>query len=399
MYVRKGTTSMRMPNPSDLPLLGVSLSGPPPIGVLDVLLPKGVTVLYGKNGVGKTKVLDVIRRALNGRSVNENSWVHLRFQQHDLERPGGEVADVQIILALWNALASRATERNSFDDKFLVEDPEPTSVRALVEVLLRELWETDMDSPTGISNLINEVAGQGYFSLVPIGREGQRLWRVMVAARPSDDTPTFNWVIECERQLDQEKTRLLTLVDQGELAAEDALSEIRSALDLALFQSKERRTLPMTPFTESLQEFKYEQRAPWAPLPLISVGILELPVGFSLSLSDDHARNLAESTFRLVRTSKPIVDLVTEDEVIPTNAAAQIVSQLGAQATKKLQQIFGDDGPLSAMPFSALGHYTPCSLGGLGFLGSVVDTHQRPRFRPKQMGDHSSLYHRCRHDS
>ena len=41
-------------------LSGVTLSAPPPIGHISIPLSKGLNVLYGKNGVGKSKLLQEV---------------------------------------------------------------------------------------------------------------------------------------------------------------------------------------------------------------------------------------------------------------------------------------------------------------------------------------------------
>ncbi len=332
-----------------------------------MLLPTGVTVLYGRNGVGKTQILDAFHRALNGRRANNECGVHLRFGERDFDCTGAEQADQGMIHALHESLVSRALQqRTGFDFDLDELDLVAMSVRALVETVLRGTWEhrdawekpVDPDSLHAIRSLVAEVAGQGHFCLVPIGGEGESLWRLMISARPSDDTPILNTVIDIESNWEREQTRIQTLFKRGDLSAEEAQGELYALFEASSAQ-RGNRALPWAQFAERLKEHNPGRREAWVPIPLLFVGLLELEVGMSLSMSQDNARDLAELTFRLARTCNPIVEVVTQDEVVPGDAAAQLLRQLGERATKKLEQIFEDNGPILQCRFQPWGITPP----------------------------------------
>lgn len=60
--------------------LGVYLEGPAPLGPIHLQLQQGLTVLYGQNGSGKTRILQAVRDVLEGRRTGEDGQgaLHVR---------------------------------------------------------------------------------------------------------------------------------------------------------------------------------------------------------------------------------------------------------------------------------------------------------------------------------
>jgi hypothetical protein len=67
----------------EMPLLvGVSLAAPPPVGHLHLELKPGVTALYGRNGVGKTRVLAAVQRLVGKLAAVSDAFDELGRLQH-----------------------------------------------------------------------------------------------------------------------------------------------------------------------------------------------------------------------------------------------------------------------------------------------------------------------------
>ena len=64
----------------DYEILGVSLVGPPPLGVFHLEWQSVLTVLYGPNGAGKSALLRGIRNALLGEvTLDGRAYLHIRL--------------------------------------------------------------------------------------------------------------------------------------------------------------------------------------------------------------------------------------------------------------------------------------------------------------------------------
>ena len=67
-------TSYKPPSHSDnFKLLGVTVVGPRPVGIQHVQLREGLNVLYGKNGSGKTRLLEAVSNMLTAKSEERES--------------------------------------------------------------------------------------------------------------------------------------------------------------------------------------------------------------------------------------------------------------------------------------------------------------------------------------
>ena len=68
-------------------LLGATIDGPPPLGRVHVPLGEGLTVLFGMNGAGKTRLIRALRGALLGVDPGPDRDAVLHFRIHDPEMP------------------------------------------------------------------------------------------------------------------------------------------------------------------------------------------------------------------------------------------------------------------------------------------------------------------------
>jgi predicted ATP-dependent endonuclease of OLD family len=65
-------------------VLGASFRGSPPIGVTHLPFTEGLLAMYGKNGAGKSRLLDALRPLLAGKASEHSGWLHLRLDETDL---------------------------------------------------------------------------------------------------------------------------------------------------------------------------------------------------------------------------------------------------------------------------------------------------------------------------
>jgi energy-coupling factor transporter ATP-binding protein EcfA2 len=61
-------------------LVGVTLIGPAPIGRLHILVDGGLTALYGRNGIGKTRILDALAATLRGERGEGFGFLHVEIK-------------------------------------------------------------------------------------------------------------------------------------------------------------------------------------------------------------------------------------------------------------------------------------------------------------------------------
>lgn len=319
------------------PVLGLSIEGPPPLGLIDFPLLKGLTVLYGRNGAGKTKVLDALRKALGGQHSADTCWVHLRFGSEDLNQQSEHNIDESLLIFIKQAVEQHLTMSNTYRDEIADMDPKATSVRDLLKV---NLLASVADTPS----FVKEILDQGYFSLVPTG-SGSRKWEVWISALPSDDTPNLQWIVDHQRRQDEVMLDLVNRKDNGTLTntqKDEALFELLMEQPL---RARERG-FAIPDLSEQLKNFRYFEREPWVPLPIQYVGQIELITGLVMPLGDDEGKQLAERSLRLARTCKPIVEVVSEDEVEPSQEARTLLLQMSQEADAYLQQVLGNDAPV-----------------------------------------------------
>jgi energy-coupling factor transporter ATP-binding protein EcfA2 len=66
-------------------LLGVTVVGPRPLGIQHVQLREGLNVLYGKNGTGKTRLLEAVSAMLTTKSQDREFSVEPYFSNHSVD--------------------------------------------------------------------------------------------------------------------------------------------------------------------------------------------------------------------------------------------------------------------------------------------------------------------------
>jgi energy-coupling factor transporter ATP-binding protein EcfA2 len=225
-------TRTRGPGPTAARLLGVTVCGPAPIGRVHIPLHEPLLALYGRNGVGKTRLLTAMIATLRGHRV-EDSWglVHVRVPEVDagLDLPGdawredlaramrdhlnrlrGDVVaffarrrDEEFDEGSGDEYAEVLDDFRSFTAAVVDEKHSPTNLRELVgahfaaqQMLLGELEHVG-DFMRFHAGVINEVTAGGHFVLRATGTARQPRWSVYAAASALD--PASAAILEQDR--------------------------------------------------------------------------------------------------------------------------------------------------------------------------------------------------------
>jgi energy-coupling factor transporter ATP-binding protein EcfA2 len=319
--------SMATRNP---PLIGVTLDGPPPLGVIDLRLDCGVFALYGLNGIGKTRVLEALGRALAGYHVSENTWVHVRFDAASLAGGADQVLDDALVFPLREAIG--VTLQQNYPGEGPPVDLDSDSIRQMIEMFAKAKTEI------GIST-VSEMIDRGCFSLCPVGRSSP-LWHVWLSADPMDDAPWTRWLIQ-QHRLMLTPSPETSPENQERPTAEEAAEALRTFL-AENFQF----TLAGT-FVHFARRSQAEHEA-WVPTPIAYLGDLELDTGVSISLTSEEESDLAERSIRLVQKCAPIIEVADEYEVEPSESARGMLQRMGDAADEELGKVLGHNAPVLA---------------------------------------------------
>lgn len=338
----------RQPHP---PLLGISIDGPAPLGASDIHLVDGVTVLYGLNGIGKSRILEQMTLALNGRGESENSWVHFRLDMSSLIASRDEDMEDSFGVELKHALALTMGTRFRHEIDVIFSDLEVQSILSMTETLVSTLVDDDQ-------GLIEEVTSQGYFSLRPVGGD-RPMWEAWISFLPNDDTPRLRFACDNYFQIRDLASSLRGSVDSGELDGNSAYQAIYARIEQIDGEAKELG-FPNPDIAYQLTQARFGSRAPWAPIPLVPVGRIDLPTGFTTSLDDrNDVQNLSEQSLLLLRKLGPIVEVASENEVEETEDAKGLLLQLSQRADRYLEGILSNDAPVVACKVSPWGVAPP----------------------------------------
>jgi len=331
-----------LPLEFNLPLLGATLSAPHPIFRIDLPLYKGVTILYGKNGAGKTKILEGLGHALNGEYLDPGCWLHLRVSAEDLNYKPPEDAEHLLTVLLYRALD---IEVRQLPLVAAFHDPAEMPLGRLAELLLMEEWQNQGGLfPTKPERLAKEVVAQGRFSLRPSGN-GSPAWDISISGSPSEDTPILRWAIERARRWKRTMTGLHERASRGELGPDEAMHLIDQASEELRLYEEDHDVAVGVDLSGAFDAFQVGLGAPWASIPLCVVGSLRLPAGFAMWLGEEDGDRLANASFALAKVCVPLMDLATENEVVPSREAATLLLRISRDASARLREVLGHDGP------------------------------------------------------
>lgn len=319
------------------PLLGVSIDGPDPLGASDIRLDNGLTILYGVNGIGKSRVLRALNLALSGRWQSDDSWIHLQFESSSLDANSGDDLDEPIALAMKRALALTIATEGRDDYWALGKDLATESIRSMAEVVLSNVVSDD-------PNFIVEVLDQNFFSLRAVGRETPK-WEVWISFLPSDDTPRIQLACDAFQRMSKLTSALKDRRLGGDEDIDSMISEIQSLLKEFECEA-EGRGFTFPDLDDCLRRARFGSRAPWAPIPLTLIGHIEPETGIAMSFDDELLRRLTEESLDLLRTCRPIIDVASGDEVEATREAKELLHQMSLGADHYLEHVLGDDAPV-----------------------------------------------------
>jgi energy-coupling factor transporter ATP-binding protein EcfA2 len=174
--VLKGIPMIAVPN-------GIRLVKVPPLDESFISLEKGVTVLYGKNGAGKSRALEAVASAFRGHAREGFISLYFTYPVDSWLRGEDSVLNPWEVIRKYCRRAGVASSRLATWVKTREIEP---PVRDLVTLLadshqIRE--EEELDA-------LIEVARQGRF-IIDVNEKSRRL---VVGGLPDDDTPALRFV-------------------------------------------------------------------------------------------------------------------------------------------------------------------------------------------------------------
>lgn len=155
-------------------ILGASIFGPEPLAGIHLDVRSGSTMLYGKNGTGKTRLLDQLTQAFQGvgqpkMGSRPRPLIHTSIE---VPPPSG---DSSFVSALYDMLD--VSRENQLEDEY--REVFQSAVLGRVNV-----WEElDLDDPLALIEYPELRTSQGFhLSLMPSGTPGAGRWTVYLSA-------------------------------------------------------------------------------------------------------------------------------------------------------------------------------------------------------------------------
>jgi hypothetical protein len=228
-------------------VLGVTVQGPAPLGRIHLELSPDLSVLYGLNGSGKTRVLDGVVAALGGRALpGGRRWVHLQIDDR------GAGADEGFPGALFSAMRADMLTGETIE-----------------ELVLAVLSGLDQDYPL-IEPLVAEASASGLFSLEATGTTHAE-WRIWVSG-PADEGSPLGEAAQAVTPLARQHNEFLRQLQEA--APEDVnLTEALHELEAIIAAI---RAIPPwdhgNPALEELAEGSLFTRPQWVPLQIAPAG-------------------------------------------------------------------------------------------------------------------------------
>jgi energy-coupling factor transporter ATP-binding protein EcfA2 len=302
-------------------VLGVTLDGPPPLGVVNLRLEPGVDVFYGVNGAGKSTILHATHRALSAFQGAGRALAHIRVDHvgslnegYSPEQDGGFV---------YGLAAAIITElRDEFGSTKLAELGDPTVGDGLATLVTAGLTARAPELGGADAEAVRtEIARSGLFTLE--ARSGW--WRVWIGC---DRTEGAGSSISQSRARMQQ---IAQLIKAGSLSHEDGMEEVASLGHWMLMEHESPCSLPDTPG--------------WVPLSLAPCGDL-ISSGHELVMIPESSLDLAvQHTLEYLDRFRHIVDTVGDLMVVDPEVQ-EAIDELSQQATDHLATLLLDAPPL-----------------------------------------------------
>jgi energy-coupling factor transporter ATP-binding protein EcfA2 len=302
-------------------VLGVTLDGPAPLGVLNLRVEPGVDVFYGLNGAGKSTLLRATHRALSACEGAGQALAHIRVD-HVGPLHEGYSPDVDGGFVSGLAEATVAELRAEFGSTKLVELGDPTAGEGLATLVAAAL-EAGAPALGGANAeaVRIEIANSGLFTLE--ARNGW--WRVWIGC---DRTEPVGSSISHSRARIHEIARL---IKAGSLSHDEGMAEVTSLGPWMVMEREAPCSLPDTPG--------------WVPLPVVPCCDL-ISLGHELAMVPESSLDLAsQHTLEYLDRFDHLVDMV--GDVMVVDAKVQdAIDRLSQQATVMLATLLLDAPPL-----------------------------------------------------
>ena len=160
-------------------LIGVTIEGPPPIGLLHLRASEGTTLLYGLNGAGKSTILRSLTSAFAG--LADPGGCRLHFRLSPRVDSDWLLGGAQLARRIRDWLDEQAAPGMERPDNDVDEGPGG----ALVLVVARALESSRLDQMDRVEVARSLVLG-GHLTLIPTGSPARPSWEVFVGTDGSN---------------------------------------------------------------------------------------------------------------------------------------------------------------------------------------------------------------------
>lgn len=164
-------------------LLGATIDGPPPLGRVHVPLDEGLTVLFGLNGAGKTRLLEAVRRALLGIDPGAGTDAVLHLRVADPEMP----INGPFLGAVVRAARSLLDTDEDIETPEWFKPEEQGGTAAWVDLVDQTGTVEALTLPSGARE---DVGYGGLLSCYAVGTAAEPAWKVYVSCTERTVTVT-----------------------------------------------------------------------------------------------------------------------------------------------------------------------------------------------------------------
>jgi ABC-type cobalamin/Fe3+-siderophores transport system ATPase subunit len=353
-------------NKADGRLIGVTAVGPVPVGVAHLPAEVGVSVIYGKNGAGKTRLLGALSAALRGEAPGEGR-VFLHWAVEDAEDMHGGWRETlsrslsqayqddrgrQLAELLRKRDQSFGSDREDWErenianlfDRLQEEEFSPTTLAEVIFARYRDAAELlDMELPEYgrlPDGLAARVVLGGQLVFEAVGVPGEPAWSVYSALDLSHDHVREQVALDVERHANVR--RIAGLFRNGEMTAQEVVDEFMAKA------STELSDIPWVPTEDgndegqglvlSMVDYGLEDWPRWASVPLHQLGTIH---ALPLAVTNDDGGDISVKTREhLVQAAGgQVIAAMDGDDVLLSDALEQCATQLQDRANQLLRRL------------------------------------------------------------
>lgn len=316
-------------------IIGASIFGPEPLSGVHLDVRSGSTMLYGKNGTGKTRLLDELTRAFDGvgepkRMSRPRTLIHISVEVRPSSGDNNFVAALYEMLDVANELQAEDKHREEFQSALLGRV---------------NLWEDlDLEDALELIDYPELKTSQGFhLSLVPSGTPADAQWTVYLSAILGVDDL---------RKLAQHgavHSKINRAMAEGREPGWDTLSAAKRPFRLA--ESEEWYSEPFDVIRDGAAAPKYvptnssplDGWPPHVPVPLVSIGSISRGPAqvFVNSLPLDVIQQRTLSRVSRTPWKTPIVEASAGTEVVLADRVRDAVA-LAESETNRILSLLAD---------------------------------------------------------